>query len=317
MTSVGKNPINNSPRRRLKSLNRGKSLRGHSLLLPIAYTVAASIEGLSVSEFLCNPTKQANGLTALHDALKNDSIVCFVSAGAEAEALGARLEWASYPPRVVVPSNLTIADNVNELLKAHLRIQIGVDVLTRLSITASGDPLLVVVISGPATLSAQLVGERNAAEILDQCGRVVSEAARIFCENGAHVIMIEDDVLPMLQSDENYQMWQMSLLPAINVARFFHALPVLVPSRSNATLAQRFSEGVPGNPLICGSDDGLGQKNQPNAYMLAGRPTEWHCPSNQVSLLTSAGEIPPNCKIADLLNACNHIRSDLASVNRP
>ncbi len=309
MTGVDKNPVNSSPRRRLRSLNRGKTIRGGSLFLPIAYTIAASIEGLSISEFLQNPTKQASGLTALYDALKNDGIVCFVSAGAEAEALGARLEWESYPPQVIAPSKLPIADNVNELVKAHPRIQIGIDVLTRLSITVSGDPLFVVVISGPATLSAQLVGEGNVTDILDQCGRVVSETARIFGENGAHVIMIEEDVLPMLRSEDDFQMWQSCLLPAINVARFYRALPVLVPSRSNAALVQRFSAGVSGNPLICHNDNELGNRNQANAYLLAGTPAQWHNPSNPVSLLTSAGEIPPDCEIAELLNACNGIRN--------
>ncbi len=313
MTGVDKGPVSGSPRRRFKSLNRGKSLHGNPLLLPIAYTVAASVEGLSINEFLQNPTKQANGLTALHDVLKTDGIVCFVSAGAEAETLSAMLEWGSYQPQVVAPSKLTIADNVGELLKKHPRIQIGVDVLTRLSITVTGDPLLVVVISGPATLSAQLVGDDNIAETLDQCGRVVCETARIFGENGAHVIMIEENVLPLLQSEEDYQIWQTSLLPAINVARFYHALPVLVPLRSNAVLARRFSAGVSGNPLICESDESDNKVVQPKAYLLAGTPVEWRNPSRPVSLLTSTGEISPGCDIADLLQACVRIRRGFAS----
>jgi len=46
--------------------------------------------------------------------------------------------------------------------------------------------------------------------------------------------------------------------------------------------------------------------------MLAGRPTERHSPAIPVNLLTSVGEIPPDCEIADLLNACNRIRNGFA-----
>ncbi len=294
-------PERESPRRRCRKLVKRGKVPSQPLLMPIAHTVAAQIEGLNVREFLTDATRMSKCLTALHQAIRVDAIVCFFDASSIAEAVGAQLDWGSYPPEVIAKPSQAIPENIADLLGNHARIQTGVDVLKRLRATITDEALFAVVITGPATLAEQISEDSDGAS-LELCGRIISETGRIFGEAGAHVIMIIEKAFPKA----GYQEWQAALLPVINVARFYNALPVLVPIGMKHEQARQFSSEAPGNLLIC-ADQAL-MDHKPAGQILAGQLSEWTVSNHGVSLLTTAGEIPPDSDIPELCTACQRIQ---------
>ena len=294
-----------SPRRRCRKLAKRGKAPSQALLVPLVHTIASQIEGMAVQEFLTDATKMSKCLTSLQLAIQVDAIICFVDAGSEAEAVGAQLDWDSYPPKIATKPRQLMPENIPDLLRMHARIQTGVEVLKRLGATIMDESLFAVVITGPATLATQ-IGEGSDGEILEQCGRIVSETGRIFGEAGAHLIMITEEVPPKV----DYQDWQAVLLPVINVARFYNALPVLVPKGMTDEQMQKLVNEVPDNILMC-TDIPITDSN-PVGQLLIGQPDEWKLSTNPVSLLTTAGEISPDGDIPELRTSCQRIRNELA-----
>jgi hypothetical protein len=70
---------------------------------------------------------------------------------------------------------------------------------------------------------------------LELAATTITQIASKFVEAGANVIFIQEDVVPKL-SVEDCETWASSLAPAINIVRFYEALPVLqiMDSRSFA-----------------------------------------------------------------------------------
>lgn len=294
-----------SPRQRCRKLvKRGKAPEP-ALLVPVVHSVAAQIEGLDVQEFLSNATLMAKCLTALQQALECDAIVCFVDAAATAEALGAQLDWTSYPPTVLEKPEHLPTENITDLLRSHARIQTGVEVLKRLQATITDECLFAVLITGPATLAAQL-GKEGDAAVLEQCAQIVSETCRIFGESGAHMILIKEKV-----GAQTYgQAWQAALLPVINVARFYDALPVLIPARMTDKQDQQLLNALPQNILVCTDQNSM--DSNAKGQFLFGRPNEWILAKPGVQLLTTADEVAPAADIPELRSACLRIRNELA-----
>ena len=300
-----------SPRRQLRSLVKRGTVPKRSLFVPIAQTVAAQIDGYDVQSFLTNATRLAKGLTSLHEILLTDGIVCFVSAGAEAEALGAELEWDEYPPRISNVSAIQIPHDLTELLKNNTRIETSVDVIKRLSVTAKGEPLFAVVITGPATLASQLEPGKVTSELLEACGRLAGEMTRVFGEAGAHIIMIAEGVSINAINDDAFAGWQEALTTVINVARFFQALPVLLPIGLTANDNEKLHSSILTNLLICFDYQTSIQNNRLTGVMLDRHVTDWQPPNHPVSLLTTSGEIPSNFEISQLRNATLRLRDKL------
>ncbi len=292
-----------SPRRRCRRLVKRGESPSHALLMPIVHTVAAQIEGLEVREFLSDATKLSKCLTALQQSLDLDAMLCFVDAGAMAEALGAQLDWACYPPKIRAKPGQAIPENIADQLRAHVRIRTGVEVLKRLGTTVTDDVLFALLVTGPATLAAQM-GE---AVNLEQCGRIVSEAVRVFGEAGADIIIVEEKVTAL-----EYEEWAAALLPAVNVTRFYNALPVLLPTEMSYEQVQAFSGLAPGNLLIC-SNPVMNDKRL-GGQILSVTPDDWDVSGTQPCLVTTAGELPPASDIPELHAACRRIRGQLYQV---
>ena len=134
-----------SPRQRLRRFVKRSELPAPPLFVPLAHAVAAAVEGWDAQTFVGDPTRLSKGLTALHQTLQTDGVVCFSDAGVTMAALGARLDWDPYPPRAVsgLPAGcLDDEDQVILEVMAAPRVQTGIDVVGRLNTTLDGEPLL-------------------------------------------------------------------------------------------------------------------------------------------------------------------------------
>lgn len=97
------------------------------------------------------------------------------------------------------------------------------------------DSILMAAVSGPFTLAARITQiEAGGAwrirgipeSAVELAAAVITRISGAFVEAGAGLIMIQEDVLPCL-SRERFVAWASALEPALNVIRFYEALPVL------------------------------------------------------------------------------------------
>ncbi len=289
-----------SPRKRCRRLVKRAETPNTPLLIPLVHTVAAQIEGISLQSFLTDPTKLSKCLLALQQSLELDAILCFVDAASQAEALGAQLDWDTYPPAITAKPAGKVPEQTSDQLQAHLRIQTGVEVLKRLGTTVTDDVLFAVTVTGPATLADQIGGTAS----LEHCGRIISETVRLFTEAGAQVIVILEDVFPV----DNDEEWLAALATVINVTRFYNALPVLLPVDFTGEEMQQVCALVPATILTC-MEDTLVSGNMVG-QILKGPPDEWASSAGSVSLITTTGELSFDSDIPALREACQRIRNE-------
>lgn len=301
-----------NPQQRLRKLVKRGEAPEQPLYVPLAYSVASRIEEEELFQFLHDATKLSKGLTALHQILQTDGILCFVSGSAEAEALGGSVDWSVYPPRVAKAADVPFPENMGEPLRAQRQIATSVDVIKRLAATIKGAPVLAVAITGPATLAEQAVGQNNSPVILEQSGRVVSEAGRIFAEAGAHLVFVAETVLPETSDEAALSRWGAALAPVCNIARFYQSLPVLLPFGVENADFGTLQAATPSGLLFChNSDQAPLDAAQPSGVMLSPSPANWKEPGHNTSLVTTAGEIAADNDIADLREASLRLRTKL------
>lgn len=232
-------PENQTPRQIVKNLLQGIA-PPRPLFLPIVFARGARIENLAFRDFLSSPQKIFNSLRQIRGHLRSDGITCYFDPFLEAEELGAEAEWDAsgaqralrWPPHD--PSSEFAAEMPDE--PKGSRVAVAVEVIRRLKAVTREDCLLTAGITGPITLAAQLMQLDFAnplryadilASTLDLTASVVSGIARAFVEAGANVIFLREDVTPIL-SDEDAEDWSSRLGTALNIVRFYEALPVLL-----------------------------------------------------------------------------------------
>ena len=225
-----------TPRATIKALLRGEA-PAHPLLMPIIFALGSRLESVALREFQSNPTKIANALRQIRHTLKVDGLACYFDPFLEAEALGCKLNWLPDGSPCLAPAQVSDVDDFREkLLSADSlsnigRVRIVCEVLTRLKTMLKDEPALMVRVTGPFTLAAQLTGlagqELAAAQSsLEFCAEVAAMMAKEFATAGADVVLLVEDALPSL-STEICERWCSVLEPAINMIRFYDALPVL------------------------------------------------------------------------------------------
>ena len=198
------------------------------LLMPIVFSLGSRLENLPLRDYLGNPTKIANALRQIRGALRVDGLACYCDPWLEAEALGCRVEWkedgsrASASPQAVEPlrRRFEAAGGIAKLG----RFPIAMEVLQRLKVMLKDDPALMVVVTGPHTLAAQLEQGPPGNDGLEFAAEVVAAAVKGYLEAGADVVLLEERDLPDAAGSEA---WRSTLDPIINVIRFYEALPVL------------------------------------------------------------------------------------------
>lgn len=230
-----------TPRDALKALLQGISPR-RPLFLPIVFALGAKIENTPLSAYLANPTKITNAQRQIRARLRSDAVSCYFDPNLAAEALGATIEWPANdePPtphwshnskKGELPQNLRTPEQAAK----HPRVTVAVEVIQRLKTLLRDEPLLQAGISGPFTLAAQLTQQSEIEAInrdnlpestLELAAATIAQITSKFVEAGANLIFIREEILPKL-TPQSAEAWASTLAPAINIIRFYQALPIL------------------------------------------------------------------------------------------
>jgi hypothetical protein len=232
---------NSTPRQMLKGLLQGIP-QTRPLFLPIVFSLGAKVENLPLREFLGNATKISNSLRQIRSHLRSDGVACYFDPYLEVEALGAvlQLQTGDQPPAIQWPHHAEKGEVPEGLLSPEdaaksSRVNVAVEAIRRLKSLLRDEPLLMAGVAGPFTLAARITGLRkeDAARredfsdaALELAAATITQIASKFVEAGANVVFIQEEVVPKL-SVEACEAWASLLAPAINIVRFYEALPVL------------------------------------------------------------------------------------------
>ncbi len=250
------------------------------LFLPIVFSHGARVENIPLRSFLTNATKISNAARQIRAHLRADGVTCYFDPLLEAEALGGVLQWGAegQPPSLrwargvkgEVPEGLRAPEDVAK----GGRVGVAVDVIRRLKAMLRDSCLLMAGITGPFTLAAQLAQldaaeplrhEEIPAAALDLAAAVTSPLATALVEAGANVVCLREDVVPALTADEAAD-WASRLAPAINIIRFYQALPVLLLTRKeSATAHSEVISSQPWSCVVCPQLEGMAADG-PGAY---------------------------------------------------
>jgi hypothetical protein len=263
---------NPTPRQMVKGLLRGIA-PPRPLFLPIVFSTGARVENLTLQAFLGNPTKICNAQRQMRSYLRSDGVSCYFDPFLEVEALGGVLQWSAEDPfpavqwpqpaeKGEVPEDLRSPE---EAVKSG-RVPVAVDVIRRLNALLRDDSLLMAGVTGPFTLAARIAGlESDEAwrtqelpeAALDLAAAVITQISGAFVEAGANLIFIQEEILPSL-SAERCAAWASLLEPAVNVIRFYEALPVLQLTNSSS-FAENSSVILqrPWDCLLCPTTKGI------------------------------------------------------------
>jgi len=305
-----------TPRARLRLLLRPGVAVPPPLFLPLVLALAAKIEVLEFAEFLCNPTKLAKGLQALHQTLGTDGITCTCGAGLEIEALGAELDWSVYPPRAVAapPALLSLdPQGIAERVSRAPRIAAAAEATRRLAATCPGEPVLVVALTGPGSLAKEMANAmgidpvmalRNDTALLEIAGRTVLEVARLILLAGANVVFLLERDRPAADAGRSGT-WASVVTPIANLAKFHKALTIMLAPPDAAPLPPAIVPCFPSGTTIGGG----GNRLRAQAFGTDG--LGWHFPDSAACVFTTDGELPADTDIGALRAVCQAVRSEL------
>jgi uroporphyrinogen-III decarboxylase len=236
-----------TPRQIAKKLLNGE-LPPRPLVLPIVFSLGAKVENMPLDTFLTNPTKIVSAARQLRSHLQADGVACYYDRYLEVEALGATLERASNDESPMVhwkhaaksgelPQGLRSPE---EAVQSG-RVPVAAEVMRRLNALPNREHLLIASVTGPMALAKRLAGmpaqektstETPPMEVLEFAASVTTQMATTFLEAGADTIFLHE-AIPLPMKEERCEEWANLLAPAINVTRFYEALPVLLLAKSN------------------------------------------------------------------------------------
>lgn len=187
------------------------------LLAPLICAVAGEVEGLAPQAFLRNATKLANTLRDLQRGLNLDVVVPESGSCIELEALGATLDWNSYPPKLVSPIR---SASVPSDVERRGRLPMLTDTITRLKTVLGDRAAIGVALSGPQKLVSASDGHIS----LSDAAELVLTMVRLICSKGVNLIwLLEDSSNPPSDLEE----WQLATAPILGTIRFYQAVPAL------------------------------------------------------------------------------------------
>lgn len=255
-------------RRRLSELGRGIGKPHAPLFAPLLYGVASQIEALSPAEVTADPARLGKCLTELRRVTGTASFVVAAPSAMEAEALGAEVDRETWPPRVSAPASADVVER-SEFDDAWSRseaLAASLETCKRLAATQQHEPVLLAALTGPASLLAELLGEKGMhdAAAHEFAGRALSALSRQFAQSGASAILLCERVAP---ADVNA--WSAALNTIANIARF-HRIPALLA----------FDDGVsspvfPPATIACPSIEHEAGIEKPHGLVIAPDPSTW------------------------------------------
>jgi hypothetical protein len=223
-----------TPRAMIRAMLEGEPL-SRPLLVPIVFRLAARLENLSLRAFQSSPTKIANALRQIRNTLGLDGVSCYFDPFLEAEALGCQLDWNAEESSCAIRAGAVDQVEAHKALPSaeeavtRGRIPVACDVLRRLKMMLQGAPALMVGVTAPLALSAQLrqggcVSGLETTEVDDFAAGVTAKVSTNFLEAGASVVFLDEDCALV----EDVPRWAAMLAPIVNIIRFYEALPVLL-----------------------------------------------------------------------------------------
>jgi uroporphyrinogen-III decarboxylase len=254
-----------NPRQAVKELLEGR-VPSRPLFLPIVFSLGARIENVPLRTFLSNPTKIASALRQVRAHLAADGVTCYFDPFLEAEALGGTLHWETEdgPPELRWPGRATrdrlpAAMRSPELAAHAGRIPVAVEVIRRMKDAVRESALLMAGLSGPLALASRLRPSNESgmgasgpmtARAVETAGAALAEIARALLEAGAEVILIQERI-PAGLAAELVEEGMSQLQTAINIIRFYEALPVLLLSAGDARGPLAACGGAASACIVC------------------------------------------------------------------
>lgn len=204
------------------------------LVIPLIFSLGAKAEEIAPADFFYNATKITNSLARMHSFLGGDGVVVHSNASLEAEAIGCKLDWSTFPPQVMRNSIKRLNEVKSIDIRKVARVTTTSDVINRFKGTLRDGSALVALLTAPWSLALELSGYMNPREIprvderlLELSSSAVLKIAQSFCQAGLDILILREDSLP-LPSSREYELWESVLLPLSNVIRFHEALAVLL-----------------------------------------------------------------------------------------
>lgn len=312
-----------NPRQTLKAFLQGKPPE-RPLLLPLIFAAAANTHDVPLPTFLADPTRLANTLRRMHGSLKSDGVTAYYDSALAAEALGCKLSWETYPPAIAALS----AEDASALweqdpagIEPRGRIPAALEVVRRLRSMLGEATLVMVGLTGPETLAAQLVGtnwDANGAEsegLLAFTLATVRHLALRCCEAGADIIVVTEQETSRVATFTS--LWK--------VIRFHEALPVLLCTQELTEDQLHHALSLSQDVLLCLPPTSFQQAKTPATSRPLGLalPLPWCETPEQliqqlaasnivfgegVSLVTTAGEVPYQWAVRQLPTMVSALR---------
>ena len=300
-----------------KWLTSGK-WTGDSLAFPLAFSISAQIQGLTLPAFLTNATKMAVNLEDMEKHLQTGVIIAHWDSCLEAQALGGEPDFSSFPVRIKAAApKADWPANLQELVRRG-RFPLMLDVTKRLRSRLGDRAILVAGVNGPITVASSLNYSLPAEEIADW-GMITLWAAQAFCEAGVDLVIVREEALPEL-SDEELEEYLAVLEPLGNMARFYEAAPLYMSTYIEDPRTFKLLTGALSGWINCYPPEMLNDINeliQGGTYAVALSPDSLTGEQQTVfseisvipSIITTNVEVPFNLDISELEKMMRKIAS--------
>lgn len=225
-------------------------LKKGRLFVPLIFSFGASLDDLSIEEFLRDPTKISNALRTIQGYFNVDGVASYADTTLLAEALGCQVSTVTYPP-IVTPWRewpYDMEDRVARLSEAP-RVATALEVTRRLNILLP-ESILLGVVTGPLTLCSQLTGT-PVAGIFDRPESIAAAAkaslalAKAIGDAGVDILVVSESAMPLHGPEFNKTIARI-YAPIWNTAKFYDILPLLLLESFSTQDADRLGRAVDG-----------------------------------------------------------------------
>jgi uroporphyrinogen-III decarboxylase len=196
----------------VKALFIGKPV-SRAPFIPLLATAASRFMQVPVGELFSNPTTLANSLQSCRRLFGYDGVTVLFDPTLEAEACGCAISWAEGQPPEIAGDLCAAGRDLDSVqiqgIETRGRIPVVLEAAKRLASTMGKEVALLGVITGPATLSRQLMGDAfdSAAEafgdefrkMIDLSGDIALALLRAYGELKMDGIVLADPELVSLK----------------------------------------------------------------------------------------------------------------------